>query len=280
MLLHFISCLFTFPSTMALGTLQGSNSGAMNNIAKPGCQTHCGNITVPYPFGIGKDTGCTLDGDFYLNCNTSFDPPKLYLAVGEVKVNYNFSDNLTTPNIAYNNIEIYNISDSELRMFTTVGYKCYDQYGNVTNDIVYYRNLSAFSFSGKNKHTVIGCDDIGVIGDFGGGDYASGCYGLCTNLSYVAAGECSGNGCCQTSITNGLRDYFVEFRTLQRSRNAWTINNCGYAFLGEENTFRFGGASDLSNSSDLIQRVESSVLVVIDWVIGRDIRNCSMQRQQ
>ncbi|PWA95547.1 EGF-like domain-containing protein [Artemisia annua] len=41
---------------MALGTLQGSNSSAMNNIAKPGCQPRCGNITVPYPFGIGKDT--------------------------------------------------------------------------------------------------------------------------------------------------------------------------------------------------------------------------------
>ncbi|GJZ21089.1 wall-associated receptor kinase 2-like protein [Tanacetum coccineum] len=170
--------------------------------------------------------------------------------------------------------EVFNISDSELRTFTSVGSRCYDKYGNQTNDFDSYRGLSAFSFSGKNKLTVIGCDDIGVISDFGGGDYASGCYGLCTNLSYVAAGECSGNGCCQTSITNGLQHYMITFNTLQRHIGVWADNDCGYAFLGEQNTFRFGGASDLSHSTDLIQRVESSVLVVIDWVIGR-FTNCS-----
>nr|GEW91169.1 wall-associated receptor kinase 2-like [Tanacetum cinerariifolium] len=30
----------------------------MYSIAKPNCQTHCGNITVPYTFGIGQGTGC------------------------------------------------------------------------------------------------------------------------------------------------------------------------------------------------------------------------------
>ncbi|GKA56778.1 wall-associated receptor kinase 2-like protein [Tanacetum coccineum] len=244
MLLHFILCLFTFPSTMALGTLQGSNSSAMNNIAKPGCQSHCGNITVPYPFGIGKDTGCSLYVWFHLNCNTSFDPPKLFLA---------------------SDVEIYNISDSELRIFTSVDYRCYDQYGNVTNYYDSNRNgLYAFTLSGKNKFTVIGCDDLAVINGSG-----NGCYGSCTESSNVTAGECSGNGCCQTSITNGLHGYSVRFLTLQSHIDVLTINDCGYAFLGEENTFRFGGASDLSHSTDLIRRVESSVLVVLDWEIGQ-----------
>nr|GEU46925.1 wall-associated receptor kinase 2-like [Tanacetum cinerariifolium] len=247
---------------MALGTVQGSNSSAMNSIAKPGCQTHRGNITVPYPFGIGKDTGCSLDSSFYLNCNTSFDPPKLYLA----------------SSLPESSFEIYNISGSELRFFTSVGSRCYDQNGNVTYQDNSKTALSAFTFSGKNKFTVIGCDDIAVIMNSEADQYASGCFGLCTNLSNVAAGEFSGNGCCQTSITKGLQHYFIEFHTLKSHRNVWKINNCVHAFLGEENTFRFSGTIDLSNSSDLIQRVESSVLVVVDWVIGRD-RNCSQSTE-
>ncbi|GJZ66217.1 wall-associated receptor kinase 2-like protein [Tanacetum coccineum] len=235
----------------------------MNNIAKPGCQTHCGNVAVPYPFGIGKDTGCSLDDSLYLSCNTSFDPPKLYL-----------------PSFKQDSVfEIHNISDSELRVFTNVGSKCYDQYGNLTNDYDSVTGLfNGFTFSEKNKFTVIGCDDIVVIQGSGVESvdpYASSCLGFCTELSDVVVGECSGNGCCQTSITKGLRNYNVVFRTLKRHQDVWRINDCGYAFLGEQNTFRFGGASDLSNSSNIIQRVESSVLVVIDWVIRSGFRNCS-----
>ncbi|GJY85441.1 wall-associated receptor kinase 2-like protein [Tanacetum coccineum] len=254
MLLQFILCLFTFPSTMALGTLQGSNSGAMNNIAKPGCQTHCGNIAVPYPFGIGKDTGCSLDENFYLNCTSTNDTSMLFLGSSTV--------------------DVFNISDSEFRTTTGVAYRCYDRYGNVSDEYNWWNRLSVFTLSEKNKFTVIGCDDYALITGWEGDHYSSGCFGLCSNLSDVPAGECSGKGCCQTSITKGLQFYNVTLGSFKNHTKVWRINNCGYAFLGEENTFRFGGASDLSNSSDLIQRVESSVLVVIDWVIG-GYRNCS-----
>ncbi|GKB72876.1 kinase RLK-Pelle-WAK family protein [Tanacetum coccineum] len=148
MLLRFIMilCLFTFPSTMALGTLQGSNLEAMQNIAKPNCKTHCGNIAVPYPFGIGEDSGCSLDKSFYVTCNsTHYDPPKLF--------------------IGSTNIEIYNISDSELRIFTGVSYRCYNRNGDVTNESSwYYVNLPGlFTFSIKNMFTVIGCNDLATI---------------------------------------------------------------------------------------------------------------------
>ncbi|GJS31039.1 kinase RLK-Pelle-WAK family protein [Tanacetum coccineum] len=242
---------------MALGTLQGSNSGAMNYIAKQGCQTHCGNITVPYPFGIGKDTGCSLGSSFYVNCNTSFDPPKLFIKSG--------------------NIRIYNISDSELRIFTNVGYRCYDQ-----NRSVYIypgTDLAGlFTFSEKNKLTVIGCDDYALIT---GSNYSSGCFGLCSKSSDVDEGECSGKGCCKTSITKGLTYYDVTLNTFNQHRNVSDFNECGYAFLSEEGSFRFGGAKDLSATYiDFYNRVRSSVPVVLDWVIAPAVRNCSNQANE
>ncbi|GKC91042.1 wall-associated receptor kinase 2-like protein, partial [Tanacetum coccineum] len=244
---------------MALGTLQGSNSGAMNNIAKPGCQTHCGNITVPYPFGIGKDTGCSLDSSFYVNCSTSFDPPKLFIKSG--------------------NVEIYNISDSELRIFTSVSHRCYAQNGNVYSKGDAWTDLAGlFTFSEKNKLTVIGCDDYALIT---GSSYSSGCFGLCSKSSDVDEGECSGKGCCQTSITKGLTYYNVTLNTFNQHINVSEFNECGYAFLSEEGSFRFGGAKDLSATNiDLFNSIQSSVPVVLDWVIAPAVRKCADQANE
>ncbi|KAI3756404.1 hypothetical protein L1987_56224 [Smallanthus sonchifolius] len=110
MLLHVILSLFT----LSLGTLQGSTSRAINNIAKPNCPTHCGNVTVPYPFGIGNGTGCSIDNSFHVTCNTSYEPPKLFLRSST--------------------IEIYSISDSELRIETGVAYRCYNQDGSIDDE--------------------------------------------------------------------------------------------------------------------------------------------------
>ncbi|OEL34524.1 hypothetical protein BAE44_0004458, partial [Dichanthelium oligosanthes] len=49
----------------------------------PGCTTTCGNVTVPYPFGIGAN--CSLQG-FNLACDGTHDPPRLLLDDGAVRV--------------------------------------------------------------------------------------------------------------------------------------------------------------------------------------------------
>ena len=47
------------------------------NIVKPGWQKQCGNVTIPYPFGIGP--GCFLSEWFEMTCNTTFTPPKPFI---------------------------------------------------------------------------------------------------------------------------------------------------------------------------------------------------------
>uniref|UniRef100_M8BMI6 Wall-associated receptor kinase 1 n=1 Tax=Aegilops tauschii TaxID=37682 RepID=M8BMI6_AEGTA len=53
------------------------------NIAVPNCTSRCGNISIPYPFGI--TSGCHREG-FKLACNETYHPPKLFMDSSGVEV--------------------------------------------------------------------------------------------------------------------------------------------------------------------------------------------------
>ncbi|WVZ54643.1 hypothetical protein U9M48_005410 [Paspalum notatum var. saurae] len=61
------------------------------HIGLPNCPTTCGNVSVPYPFGI--QPGCYLQG-FNLTCNTSYTPPRLFLS---------HNHNITVAGISHDN---------------------------------------------------------------------------------------------------------------------------------------------------------------------------------
>nr|XP_043636927.1 putative wall-associated receptor kinase-like 16 [Erigeron canadensis] len=227
--------------------------------SKPGCSAMCGDIKIPYPFGIGNDTGCSLDNSFYVTCNMSESPPKLYLGSS--------------------NIEIYNIFDTELRVKTGVSYRCYHSNGTVSSEFSYnWTSLSTLTFSAKNMFKVIGCDDYAVITGEGGGDYfSSGCIGLCSKQPDALTRRVSlRQGCCQNSISKGLQFYNV---TLNRFRNnpdvsSSSSSNCSLAFLSEEHCFQF--QTNHADDWDLRDRIESNAAVVLDWVIASEqTTNCS-----
>ncbi|KAF2323043.1 hypothetical protein GH714_032954 [Hevea brasiliensis] len=70
MALSLISFTFTLLLTIQLAI-------ARTPMVKPNCADHCGNISIPYPFGLGKD--CYMDEWFEIACDTTSYPPTAFL---------------------------------------------------------------------------------------------------------------------------------------------------------------------------------------------------------
>ncbi|TMW92708.1 hypothetical protein EJD97_012661 [Solanum chilense] len=218
------------------------------NIAKPGCPNQCGNVTVPYPFGIGSD--CAMDSSFEINC-TAGSSATLYRS----------------------NIKIYDISDSEIRVSNMLYQRCYSETGQllVPDNPPWLRfgKLTPYSFSALNMFTVIGCDESAIMR---GDNFRNGCYAFCTNSSgvNVVEGRCMGTGCCQIEIPKGLKYFNTTMDSVENHTGIWSVNRCGYAFLGEASRFQFRGEHDLTDN-DLRNRILDHVPIVLDWAIGNNL---------
>ncbi|CAI9099594.1 OLC1v1036442C1 [Oldenlandia corymbosa var. corymbosa] len=236
----------TAPTTASFNVIKGPN------ITKPGCQRQCGNVTIPYPFGIGLNSGCAIGEFFEVNCNTSFSPPKPFIR----------------------QYEVTEIDDNHIRFVSTVASSCYDQRGQILENDAFMgvNRTGPFSFSDLNTFTVIGCDDASLVTGYIK-NFSSGCVSVCSRAEDVIAGYCSGAGCCQTSyIPRGFKGFFITLNSLQNHSDVFGFNPCSYAFLGERDKFTFRGAADFSDPT-FIYRTLATVPVVLDWAIWKS--NCS-----
>ncbi|KAE8787159.1 wall-associated receptor kinase 2-like [Hordeum vulgare] len=73
------SLLLMLASLLSAGGGGGAAADPSPPIGMPNCVTSCGDVEVPYPFGLGADTSCYLPG-FNLTCdNTAGSRPRLLL---------------------------------------------------------------------------------------------------------------------------------------------------------------------------------------------------------
>ncbi|XAR55803.1 Non-specific serine/threonine protein kinase [Bertholletia excelsa] len=169
--------------------------------SKPGCPTKCGNLTVPYPFGVGVGAGCSAGLWFDVNCSATTNPPTAYANTG--------------------NIEILDISESQLRIRNVVASKKTSPgHGSLAR-----RSRSPTRPTGFFPFffTVVGCDDLAVILGSMGGNFTSGCVSLCWKKEDVLDGFCTGIGCCQTAIPKGLKTYTASLGSLNNHTKVYRI---------------------------------------------------------
>nr|XP_043633316.1 wall-associated receptor kinase-like 22 [Erigeron canadensis] len=180
--------------------------------AKPGCQDMCGNVRIPYPFGIGAS--CFLNKWYSVDCNLS--TPYLsalnYLQVTGVDLG-NQTVTVATP--------------------TTIFSDCQNPVLNISQNNSINLDGSPFLYSrSHNKFIVEGCGNA-VISDHGGA--LSGCSTSCLNDSTVSdKSNCLGVSCCQTTIPYYLRSYNMNLTLLDGKGG---VGSCGSAFLVDKNSY-------------------------------------------
>lgn len=201
------------------------------------CQSKCGSVNIPYPFGTSW--GCYLNESFHIDCNDMSGIPK--------------------PFLANSNLEVLNISldDGELLVSAPLTPHCFN---NVSSRSPTQSIWSKFPISDrKNKFIAVGCDIFAHV-DSSVGNYASACASICNSNSRVDEGPCSGDGCCEASIPQGLVSFVVGIDPIygRKSRD----NSCVLAFVVKKEEFD-SSSSDLQNLQNI-----STVPVVLDWTIA------------
>ncbi|XP_021802281.1 wall-associated receptor kinase-like 2 [Prunus avium] len=200
-------------------------------ISKPNCQSNCGGIEIPYPFGIG--TGCYInDGWFQIICDNSTENPKPFL-------------NRT-------NLEVLEISVEE----GTLKVKNPITFSNCTNkpNSGQTANLEGtpFAYSQKNIFTAVGCGVMATITSNSNGDtISSGCKSECS----ISTNNSSGHNSCQTALPSFLFDFNTSFQIFENQ----TRSSCNYAFLADRDWF----ANNSRNFSAI--RDMDNVPVVLEW---------------
>ncbi|KAL2237023.1 UNVERIFIED_CONTAM: Wall-associated receptor kinase-like 2 [Sesamum indicum] len=252
-LLHFtlLQFLLHIPWTLSYNStsIYSTTSFAEGpNIAKPGCPSKCGDLNVPYPFGIGIKANCSINPSFDINCNSSFDPPKAFLG----------------------NLEVVGISETQIRIKNHLASICNNSIDNSMS--VLDLSGTPFSLSNQNKLTVVGCNHVSLMSKESKLDnYISSCIAVCSKPQELSDGSCSGIGCCQASIPKGLQYIATTMLLLNAQSSNDNFNPCGYSFLAEQSSYSFR-ASDISDTS-FTKRTMDTVPLVIDWAIAN--RTCN-----
>ncbi|KAG2665797.1 hypothetical protein I3760_15G025000 [Carya illinoinensis] len=208
--------------------------------AKPGCLEKCGNVTIPYPFGLSE--GCYLES-FKIRCNDS----DLTAKTGNVLVT------------------IISIEAHEIHVKAREARDCYNASGSIEfNNSTWFRAGKFTISTTKNQFTVLGCDTKGIIRwKENKKEYSTGCRSRCNDLSTAVNGSCSGVGCCNVEFPDGLNNYNVSVSSFKNHTNIWNFNPCSYAFIVEKGKFNF--------STDYLQKRERERRpMVLDWAIGEE----------
>ncbi|KAK1560382.1 hypothetical protein Q3G72_025993 [Acer saccharum] len=215
----------------------------LTTISKPGCLARCGEVPIPFPFGIEVD--CYLNDWYKVNCS---------------------SDKLFLLSI---NLQVLDISIEEGTMLvnhpTFSSCKDSNEGDEVDSNEGYILQNSPFFFSQtENVFFGLGCDNFAFI--LYNDSIVAGCYSSCRkNDDTYQIGEtigCYGIKCCQTRIPYSLQAFTVSVGSITRLNDLDHIannKNCKTAFLVQEIWLTAQNVS--FNNSDIVP-------VVLDWGIN------------
>ncbi|KAH0649814.1 hypothetical protein KY284_029726 [Solanum tuberosum] len=233
------------------------SSSAILSSQRPRCPERCGNVTIPFPFGIGKK--CSFNEAFEVSCDN----------------NTAFINDLSVQHISMDSITLY-ITFTPFLYNKSSGKSIYNDYLQATSD-------EYFSSSNKNKFVAIGCDIYANVKDSDTGSSVSGCASYCDNStnnvssSSASSSYCTGNnGCCQSEFSKIIpREFTMSTQTMNTENTSWRYSNCTYYLLIEKGS----SESDFTQLRGKCKEDDSyKGRMVLDWVIGNVSCNKAMRR--
>ena len=271
-------CLSAVVVVAMSSLLAAASAPGKGSIGGADCETSCGGVDIPFPFGMGDH--CWLPG-FEIMCKDTGN--------GVLKP-FMVSVDPTKPKHA--TVEVLNISleQGELKVLHPISSYCYDAASEMMVASLWSWRLTNYSFSSTaNKFTVVGCRARaymyigGTLGNNVPAMYQTGCEARCVG-GKMSLNPCSGMGCCQTAIPKGLEYYRVRFdrRWMNKSGidDHGGLGRCSFAVLMDSSNFTSSTSSSNNISwPEFINNNSSSAFnssrggkapVVLDWSIGFD----------
>ncbi|CAL5063666.1 unnamed protein product [Urochloa decumbens] len=215
----------------------------------PGCATRCGDIDVPYPFGL--DPQCAIHAGFQLNCTTT-------ATAGGRRATKLFHDDLEMIRIS--------VADGKAWLKTWISRQCYNQSSKGMFEDNAWVQLATYVLSAEdNKVIVIGCKSLGYMWS---DSYIIGCMSTCDGGVAPKNGSCSGAGCCQADLPRGVRYYQGFFNSFYNTTEIWRETPCNYVAVMATAAFSF--STTYLTSPAFYDADDARTPVVMEWGITQE----------
>ncbi|XP_021752600.1 wall-associated receptor kinase 1-like [Chenopodium quinoa] len=227
-------------------------------VLAPHCPDKCGNVSVPYPFGL--EDGCYYEdphNNFKISCDRTMTPPTAYFGTS---------------------FAVFNTSvlTGEICIRRDISYDCYNKNQSNSNYTALV-NIRGFTISSTNNLLIaMGCDTyVWFTGVRHGKPYQTGCMTKCGTLDEVSDNACNGVGCCIASLPDEVTNISTTIGSYS-NHSGVPFSPCSVAYPAAVNEYRYN-KMDLTRDLKFFRENRVQIPVVFNWAIGS--QNCSVAQE-